>query len=300
MNDATSSGTSGTSGTGTPGAGTPGPGAGIPGATGAPGVSGTAPAWYESAVSDIETRSWVQQKGWQDVNALAVSARNAEKLIGADPKTIVRMPKAGDTEGQRQMYKQLGMPETADKYAFDAPPEGLTHDPNYTGFIKEAFHKAGLTSDQAKAVVAAHDGHIAAQIAQQAKDYEVSVAAGEQQLQSEWRGGYDRMIGQATQTAKMLGFSAEMIDGLEGQIGYANTLKFLANLGMKLGEDNFVSAEGGKRTFAGNLTPEEAARQWDEMKADQNYIKALFDGDNPGHKAAKDKQAMLFGLMYPS
>jgi len=225
---------------------------------------------------------------------MIASHRSLEKLIGVDPKSVVRIPKAGDLEGQNAFYKQLGRPDTADKYDLG---EGL--DPAYAGAAKEFFHKAGLSNEQAKAVVAANNEYLAGMREQQAKDYQLGVEAGEQQLQNEWRGGYDRMINQATQTAKMLGFTAEMIDGLESKMGYADTLKFLANLGNKISEDSFVSADGGKKQFAGTLTPQEATREWDQLKLDQNFLKALMDGDNPGHKAARDKQTRLFQIMFP-
>ena len=261
------------------------------------GTSGGAPAWFESTVADVEARSWLQNKGFADHAAQVASHRSLEKLVGADPKTIVRIPKTGDVEGQRALYAQLGMPASSDKYDLGEMPGGT--DPQYLGAIKTAFHKHGLSNDQAKNVVAAHNEYVAKQIEQQTADYNAQVAAGEQDLQREWRGGYDRMINQAGMTAKMLGISAEMVDGIEAKIGYAETLKFLANLGTKLGEDSFVTDSSGSRRFAGTMTPAEAQSEWDQLKMDKDFLAALMDNSNPGHKTARERQTRLFSLMYP-
>ena len=243
----------------------------------------------------------MQNKGFADHSAQVASHRSLEKLVGGDAKTLIRIAKPGDVEGERAMRLSLGMPAEAAKYDFGGADKAPGASPEYVSAAKEFFHKAGLSNDQAKSIVEANNAWVMAQTERQTADYNASVAAGEQQLQQEWRGGYDRMINQAGTTAKMLGISAEMIDGLESKIGYAETLKFLANVGTKLGEDSFASAEGnGTRRFAGSMTPEEAKVQWDELKMDKNYLAALMDNQNPGHKAAKEKQTMLFNLQFPA
>lgn len=254
--------------------------------------------WYTAHVADPETRAWMANKGWTDIKGMVDSHRSVEKLVGGDANTLLRIPKAGDIEGQRAMYAKLGMPSDAKAYDFGEPPEGTVADEAYQGAMKTAFHKAGVSAEQGKAIAADYNAYVAAVLEAQGKEYANQVALGESQLQNEWRGGYDRQMAVASQTAKMLGFSAEMVDGLELKIGYANTMKFLAGLGTKLGEDSFVTA-GGDKKFAGLLTPEEAKVQWEEMKLDQNFTKVLLDRDNPGHKAAKEKQSRLFGIMYP-
>ena len=286
-------------GAGNAGAGA-GAGAGSGAGAGAGAGSGAAPAWFESSVADTEARAWLQNKSFADHPAQVASHRALEKLVGGDPKTLIRIAKPGDVEGERAMRLSLGMPDAAAKYNFGDAEKAPGVNPEYVSAAREFFHKAGLSNDQAKSIVEANNAWVAQQHERQTADYNAGVAAGEQQLQQEWRGGYDRMINQAGMTAKMLGISSEMIDGMESKIGYADTLKFLANLGTKLGEDSFASADGGGKRFGGAMTPDEAKVQWDEMKMDKNYLAALMDNQNPGHKSAKEKQTNLFNLMYPA
>jgi hypothetical protein len=103
----------------------------------------------------------------------------------------------------------------------------------------------------------------------------------------------------AQAAAKGLGFKPEMIDAIERTVGYAGTWKFFADLGSKMGEDNFVTGGDKTRSFGG-VTPEEAKAQWEAMKIDPVAVAALKDTQHPGHAASTKKQADLFKIMYPS
>lgn len=281
-------------------------GAPAPGGNGQPGGNAPAPegnapagAWYEAHTQNAETREYIKTKGWSDFEGTVNSYRNAEKLIGADPSTILRMPKAGDVEGQRALYAKLGMPDSADKYEFDKPDD-LPLDEGYMGAAKGWFHKIGLSGDQAKQLTAAHNDYIRQALQAEAQDYKAGVEADNMALKREWQGGYDRMMQRAERAVNMLGFTGEMIDGLEQAVGYAGVMKFMAELGGKLGEDGLGGNTGGPAGgFTGEMTPAEAKVQWDQALLDQNFATALTDRDNPGHKAAKAKQAQLFAIMYP-
>ena len=132
-------------------------------------------------------------------------------------------------------------------------------------------------------------------------DYERNVTADKQALLKEWGGGSERMFNAATTAANALGFTQEMVDAIENAVGYGSTMKFFAGLGQKLSEDGFVSGDNNRGgAFSDTLTPQEAKAQWDAAKLDPNFQKALFDASHPGHAAAKDRQAKLFSIMYPS
>lgn len=226
------------------------------------------------------------------------SYTNAEKLIGRDPNSVLVLPRADDTEGQRALYAKLGMPDSPDKYSFDTPDD-LPLDEGYMNWAKGAFHKAGLSDAQVKALSAEHNSYIREALAQESKDYEANVSAEANALKREWGAGADRMFSRAQHAASKLGFTDAMIDGIEQSVGYAATIKLFAELGGKLSEDGFVSPEGKAAGFGAMLTPQEAKAQWDQFKMDPNNVAALTNKDHPGHKAAKQKQNDLFGVMYP-
>ena len=257
-----------------------------------------APAWHGQ--TDPDMVAWIANKGWEGPADVVKSYAGAEKLIGRDPSTLVTLPRADDPAGFRAVLSKLGLPESPDKYEFSPPGEGAKLDAGYEKWARDTFHKVGLTGEMAKTLTKEHNAFIAATLAQQATDYNLSVEADKKALLAEWKGGHERMMNAAQTAAKALGFTPEMIDGIEGAAGYAGTWKFFAQLGQKMGEDGFVTAgEGGKPGFGAQLTPAEAKTQWEAMKIDPTAIAALKDHQHPGHKAAKAKQTLLFGVMYP-
>ncbi len=256
-----------------------------------------APAWH--GLTDPEGVAYIGAKGWQGPQDVVKSYQNAEKLIGKNPDSLLVMPRADDPAGLRAVLGKLGLPETADKYEFAKPPEGVSADASYEAFARGTFHKIGLLPGQVKELTAAHNEYVAGVLKQQASDYTLKVTTEKAELQQEWGGGYERMHAAAKTAAAALGFTGEMIDSMEQAVGYKGTYKFLANLGQKLGEDGFVTGDKTQK-FGATLTPAEAKVEWDNMRIDPVMSKALTDNQHPAHKQAKEKQAKLFAVMYPA
>lgn len=276
--------------------GTGGVAAGIGGVVGS--VASTSPAWYETAVQDAEAKAWLANKGWSDLPGMVSSHRSLEKMVGAPADQLIKMPQKGDEAGWRGVYERLGAPKDVNGYKFDAAPEGWTADENYQNWARGVFHKFGLSADAAKGLVAEHNKYVADHLTVEAKNYEDGVNADIGSLRSEWRGGYEHNMAKASSVAKILGFTGEMIDGMEKGAGYAGVMKFMVGLGQKLGEDKFVTTSDGTRGFGVGMSPEDAKAQLDAMNSDQNVVTALMNKDNPGHKAAVEKRQKLFGIMY--
>jgi hypothetical protein len=256
--------------------------------------------WHGIPATDAEGTAYIKNKGWTGPADVIKSYQGAEKLIGRDPNTLLAIPRADDPAGLRTALGKLGLPESADKYELPKPPEGLALDASYEKFARTAFHKAGLTASMAKTLTEEHHAYVTAVAAQQEKDYALSVAADKTALLNEWKGGHERMKNAAETAAKTLGFSPEMIDGIERSVGYAGTWKFLADLGKRMGEDGLVLGGDKGGDFTGTLTPAEAKAEWEKVKLDPNMMAALKDKNHPAHKSTKEKQTALFKVMYPA
>lgn len=265
---------------------------------GAPQTVAIEQPWHglpETAAEDI---AYINNKGWKSPADVMNSYRNAEKVIGKDPSTLLTMPRPDDPAGFRSVMQKLGLPETPDKYEFAAPPDGMKPDDGYLTWARSTFHELGLTAGQVKALSGKHNEYVAGILAQQQKDYELSVTSDKAALLSEWGGGHERMMASAKHAASTLGFTPEMIDAMEKSVGYAGTYKFFADLGKKMGESKFIVG-GDKPGFEGQMTPAEAKAELDSMKLDPNVKAALFDKTHPGHKAAVEKQQRLYKICYP-
>lgn len=239
--------------------------------------------------------AYIQNKGWADSASVIKSYQGAEKLIGRDPNTLITLPRADDPAGFRAVFSKLGMPESADKYDL---PFSKDANPAYANWAKETFHKVGLTATQAKELTAANNEFYAKAQATQAADYQRELTTQKAALLGEWRGGFERMMNAAQTAVHALGFTGEMVDMLEQQMGYANVMKFFAGLGQKFAEDSFETGDG-KPGFNGTLTPDEAKVEISKMKLDPNITKALQDNSHPAHKETKQKWVDLHNIAFP-
>lgn len=295
------------------GAGTGDAGAAGAGAAGAGAAGGGAAPWYGSlSMADPivqqhiagkfdSVEAYVKNKGWTGGGDVLKSYLGVQGLLGRDPSTLIPLPRADDPEGYRAVFARLGMPETPDKYELAAGPGGAKLDENYEKWARDTFHKAGLTAQQVKALTTEQTAFAAAQQAKAEADYKAQRALDETTLQQEWRGGYERKMGDAKLAAQNLGFTEDMINAMEQTVGFAETMRFFAGLGTKLGEDTLsTGTQGSGPKFAGGMTPEEAKAQWAAMQLDPAVMKALMDPTHPSHKAQAAKKTSLFKVMFPS
>jgi hypothetical protein len=262
------------------------------------GVDGAASApWHGAA--DPDAVAYVTAKGWKAPADVIKSYQNAEKLIGRDPNSLLVMPKEGDEAGFNDFYTKLGRPADAKGYDMKVNSDGLSLDPGYSEWAAGTFHKLGLSKKQGEALLASHNDYMRSTLAAQAKDYDLNVQADRTALQTEWRGGFERMMGAAQGAVRALDIPAEAIDGIERALGYAGTMKLFATIGGKLGEDKFVSADGKSAGFGNSMTPDEARQQLAQMKLDPATRSALTDAQHPAHKDTKAKWQKLHGVAFP-
>lgn len=256
-----------------------------------------APSFHES-IQDEGLRSWVQTKGLKDAESAVKTAFNLEKLVGAPADEVLRLPKAGDADGRKALFTKLGMPESADKYEFSVP-DGMPVDENFQKWAKESFHKANLTGDQAKVVNEAWNEYIQAQTTAHNEAAALDATNGTNQLKTEWGNGFERQMNIASNAARQLGFEADTLNAMQSAMGYAATIKFMATLGAKLGEDNFVQGENSQQGFHSQMTPDQAKAAYNKLLTDEGFNKALTNNQHPGHKDALARKEALFKLMYP-
>jgi hypothetical protein len=262
-------------------------------------AAGAKPAWHGVPETDAAGLDYIKNKGWTGPQDVIKSYQGAEKFIGKDPSTLLQLPRADDPAGLLSVLDKLGRPATADKYDFGKPPEGLTVDEKFQTFARSTFHEIGLLPGQAKTLNEKYNAFIVDQMKASDAEYTASVAADKKALETEWRNGTERQMNIAKGAAKTLGFTPEMIDGIERTVGYGGTWKFFAALGAKMGEPGFVTGDG-KPKFDGQMTPAEASAEWDRVKNDPIAMKALSDKTHPDNAKWQKKQTDLFAIMYPA
>ncbi|MCK4958879.1 MAG: hypothetical protein KAT00_05755 [Planctomycetes bacterium] len=237
----------------------------------------------------------VQNKGWGGIGAMLDSYTHAEKMIGADPSTILRMPTEQTAESMGEIYNRLGRPETADGYDFGLPESEKA----VADFLRGSAHKHGFSKSQAEGfakelleftTTANTDANDAAKI--QADQDAVD-------LKKSWGAKHDENLSVAKAAANEFGLDKGTINKLESVLGFKETMELFQNIGSKIGEHGFENGDGGDGGFGNAMTPAQATAEWSTLQLDKSFVDALLDPSNPGNKAALAKKTTLFKYMHP-
>lgn len=249
--------------------------------------------WYDGA--DADTVGYLQNRGLDKLkpNEAALKAvgfhRNAEKLLGGPADGLVRVPKdAADTATQEALWNRLGRPEKPEGYDF----AGMEGNDDFLKFAAPLMHKLGFTKDQGRewtknVIAEVTRQHDAAESAK-ATAFEVE----KQAVLKDWGGAADANLIVAQNAADKLGLTKAQIEGIESQIGFAQTMTMFFKLGTKIGEDTFV--QSGFSAGQTRITSKEQARsKINELKMDSDYVNKWLAGDSEKVKQMHDLHALL-------
>lgn len=265
---------------------------------GTPPSAAPAEAWYSGMGFDQDTIGWMENRGLTKLdqsealkNALS-GFRNAEKFLGVPKDQLLRLPNFDTAEQTEldQFYNKLGRPADAKGYELPVPEGAPTE---YADYMKEVFHKAGITAKQAK-ILAEANNEFGAKIGQATEQQKLEMNKTQQEsLRKEWGEAYDAQMGTARYAFQELGVDAETVDKLQDAMGFDGVMKFFANLGSKFGEGRFVS---GGASSNGPMTPNQAQAQIRQLQNDVEFGRKLTAG-NAEAKALWDR---LHRFAFPS
>jgi hypothetical protein len=265
---------------------------------GAPLLNGEAARGAETA----DTRDWLPEafraspvfKDIASVEALAKSYDGAARLVGLDKAQVLRIPAPDDEAGQAEMFARLGRPEKPEGYEFPELPGALVE--GVEPAARQAFHKLGLTAAQAKGVMELYGGQItAAETTRLARAAEVEAAV-VADLRREWGDAFDDRLHGANRVIAELG--GEALDKLvretrmpDGTMmgNHPVLIKFLAEIGQKLGEPGTLKGGSAGQGGAASYTPDEAAAELKALRGDTEFHTARRNPKHPDHAAATEK-----------
>lgn len=264
-----------------------------PGANGA-GQSVVIPDnWREALPEDI--RNHDSMKAIVRVEDMAKSFIHGQSLIGAD-----RIPvpsKHATPEDWTNVYKKLGLPETADKYEFELSKDKVYNDEFMKGF-RENAHKNGILPQQAKALMSWYEG-LEQNFQKQAKDaFDANLTKSKGELQKEWGNAFQPNMAKAEKYLKEQ-TSPEFMEfvvkaGLSDNPIFVKQMSKLANEFYK--EANVQGGENGNNSFSG-MDPATAKAKYTQIMNDMNHPYYL--SDHPGHKGAAEEMQQLYAAAYP-
>lgn len=263
------------------GGGTPG----TPGMTSAqPPAGGTPPLndFVKSLPADLQV-----EKSLHNVDSVATLAKgfvHAQKLIGA--KRVAVPEATWDDKQLGEFYDTVGRPKTAADYTIpkiEGAPEIKSDNPAWRQ-TADALHKAGLTQRQADAVLTRYfEDQKAVSTATQAAALNRR-AESEATLKAEWGDKYQANLDLAKATVTKFGDPELMTYINEGGGNDPRLIKSLARIGAAMMEDK---NRGGSAADGLQITDQtRATQEIDRLKLDKDFMKAMTDKGDPGHKAA--------------
>jgi hypothetical protein len=255
----------------------------------APATAAANAAWYGDLSSNAELKAFAETKAFKDPGAALESMRNLEKLVGVPADQLIRKPKdANDVEGQKAFRTALGVPEAAEAYEIKSPdgPAGA----DFVKWAGNTFLDAGIPKEAAGKIVAKWNEFATAQLAAIEQSNQTAFANGLVQLKDSWGAAAPERLELAARAARAFGpalgmkeIGDDVFKSLERGAGDGVTLiKFLAEVGSRLGDDKFV--RGNAPAFT--MTAEQANAKITELRADKAWTSAYLGGD-------KNKQAEM-------
>lgn len=258
----------------------------------APDAQGQAQSvWYDSASDEV--KGFIQNKGWDDPIKAVTSYQELEKFHGADPKSIIKLPKEG--EPMDAVYEKLGRPKTADEYKWEAP-EGASVDNNYLSTIKAAAYESGVSQKAFESLANAHAQYEAQVLEAMAKEVEQKQTAELTSLKSEWGSKFDERVELGrrfvSQNIPEGMDKAQSLNAIENAIGTAAMLKLFGNASEKaLAKEDRLPNSDGDRPFG--YTKEQAVVDRKELMQAIQADPARLNTYNTGKGNDFDKMRKL-------
>ena len=231
---------------------------------------------FYSSFQDSELKGYIESKGFKETQDLALSYKNLEKLVGVPADQLLKLPKDDDKSSWDKVYDRLGRPGNPEDYGINGP-EG--DDGTYAKYISSVMHELGITKKQAQTLAAKQNEFINQQTSLQKEQYQNTIKEQEGALRTKWGQAYDKNVQIAKGSFAELGISTETVDALEKAIGYSGVMEFFHNIGSKIGEHKFVSAEGTEG-LGGAMSPDAAKAEIDTIKRDPELSRKYANGDS--------------------
>lgn len=246
--------------------------------------------WFSGFNDDL--KGFVQTKGFKGPDAVVDAYRNLEKAVGVPPDRLIKLPEKLDDASLAPIFQRLGQPEKPDGYNI-APEKG--GDENFIKFAQGMFHEAGLTKSQGEKLASKWNEYLGTQNKTFVEQHNAKVAQENDSLKKEWGQAYEQNVEIGRNAVAAFGLQGEVLDKLESVMGFAGLMKFANSLGKKLGEDNFVGANGKSGSFGGAKSPAEAQHRIKQLSQDMEWTKRYINGG----VVEREEMELLQKMAYP-
>lgn len=278
--------TGGAGGTGTEGAGANGTQAGAQGGTPAPAAFDWKGLNLEPGLQNV-----VEAHQWKSPADLLNSYTNLQKVMGikgSNPDRVLILPKEGDApEAWNEVFTKLGRPAKAEEYELPVP-EGQPKE--FANKASQWFHELGIPKGAAVKLAERFNAHAQEMMTAQQAQLTDTHTKQMTDLKTEWGAEYDANTLVVDKAAQTFGMGKEELSALKQAMGPAAAMKFLHNIGSRLGaEGRFVDGQGGSNDPV--MSPAQAQAEIQRLIKDKAFVQQWNSTSDP--KARADARAMM-------
>jgi len=267
-------------------------------------VAAGATPWFHGKVDADILAHW-QNKGYDVNDPIKVSTeltkayREAEKLVGAPPTQVVRIPvdPVKDPDGMKAVFQRLGMPIDPKDYDFPVlkNDKGEVTDKALEAALRTAANDAFLTKEAANKVAGAITKHLSEVAkAKQAEDA-AALADEKSKLAANWGTNSDKNKIIAQNAAAAFKVSPEEISALEKLIGYSRVMEMFRDIGSRIGEAKFFGTGSGDGSGNRIATRDQAKARIEELKSDKEWVKRYTGGGKAEMREMTDLTKLVVG-----
>lgn len=234
----------------------------------------TPPSWTEKFTP--EQKGYIENKGFKEPGDMLTSYQNFEKLIGVPKERVLKLPENPDAPEWTEVYDKLGRPKNPTDYGIK-PGDG--DGPEFAEWAAKSFHELGLNKTQGEKLANKWSEFFKSAETAHKKAIDDKALIEEQSLKKEWGNAFDQEMQVAKQAAKAFGVDDEIANTLEKTIGFGKTMKFLNNVGKKMGESQFIDGQGvANSSFI--TSPHGAQQRLNQLMSDPVWSKNYLEGSH--------------------
>lgn len=233
---------------------------------------------------------------YKDINGMAKSLINAQKMVGADKVAIPG--KYTTPEEMDAFYAKIGRPEAPDGYELKVN-DAIGEDG--VNFFKELAHKNGLTQTQADSILSEYGEYIGSVTNQTEEQIDQVRNEIDTQLKAEWGNEYQRKFDLANNVLDTFAPEDSAISEIklsDGTLIGDNPVivEFMSNVGQflaeKIGEDSF----SGRDNVPG-MALDDVQKELNDLMAPSNT--AYWDKNHPDHGRSVQRALQLREMINP-
>jgi len=247
------------------------------------------PEWMQSLPEEMQSNESLSK--FSDIEALAGSYVNAEKMIGKDSITV---PTTEDEWASA--YNKLGRPEESSGYELKAPddlPEGVTFDEEMMNGFKAKAHEAGLNQKQIESLNSWYWDHTTQAYNTLNESADDSQTKSVETLKKEWGERYDVNLTMAQRAVEKFGDDsfAEYLEqtGLGDNPQMVRFMHAIAKANLEEGD-----IEGQGNDNSRSLDPSQIREQINDIMSQAAYT----NKQDPNHEILVGKVQKLFERMH--